>query len=89
MPSYDYKCKSCGHTWEEHQSVNARNVPRYNPCPNCNESGSMTIILGTRGFSDPVQIGIRKPDRDVVNRLNEIKKNYGEHAGADLKNFSG
>lgn len=89
MPFYDYICNECDHTWEEQRTVAGRNVPRYNPCPNCGTSEKIRLVIGTPGFADPVQLGIRKPDRDVVNRLNEIKKNYGNQAGKSLKDFNG
>jgi len=34
-----------------------------------------------------VQLGIRKPDKDVVSRINQIKKEHGHRAGDSLKNF--
>ncbi|HIJ11756.1 TPA: zinc ribbon domain-containing protein [Candidatus Woesearchaeota archaeon] len=46
MPIYDYKCKECSHNWEEQQSLIARNVPRYNPCPECGSSGNIIIYIG-------------------------------------------
>ena len=87
MPTYDYKCKECDYTWEEQQRVAARNVPRYNPCPECKSSGDIVMLFGTPAFSDPVKLGIRKPDKDVVERINTIKKDYGSRAGDSLKNF--
>ena len=89
MPFYDYICNECDQTWEEQRTVASRNVPRYNPCPNCGTSEDIKLVIGTPGFADPVQLGIRKPDRDVVNRLNEIKKNYGNQAGKSLRDFNG
>ena len=35
MPTYDYKCKACEHTWEEFQSIKA--VPTKK-CPACGKS---------------------------------------------------
>lgn len=32
MPTYDYKCKSCGHTWELFQSMTAK---PEKVCPSC------------------------------------------------------
>lgn len=32
MPTYDYKCGSCGHTWERFEPM-AADKPRQ--CPNC------------------------------------------------------
>jgi len=32
MPTYDYRCKKCSHTWEEFQSIKA---PASKKCPEC------------------------------------------------------
>ena len=87
MPFYDYICNECDHTWEEQRTIASRNVPRYNPCPNCGTSEDIKLVIGTPGYVDPVQLGIRRPQKDVVNRLNEIKKEHGHRAGDSLKNF--
>ena len=87
MPFYDYKCKECEHIWEEQQTIDARNVPRYSPCPKCGTSENIILVIGKPAFVDPVSLGIKKPDSDVVNRINKIKNDYGNRAGDSLKNF--
>ena len=32
MPTYDYQCEACGHTFDEFQSINAEPLTR---CPQC------------------------------------------------------
>ena len=32
MPTYDYRCEKCGHTFEESLKMAARNVPTESPC---------------------------------------------------------
>ena len=49
MPTYDYRCKECGHEFEEQQTIAARNVPRYNPCPECGSSGNIITGLTDTG----------------------------------------
>lgn len=54
MPTYDYECSSCGHTFEALQSMNE---PKLEKCPACGKkklhrligSGSGVIFKGT-GF---------------------------------------
>ena len=87
MPNYDYKCKECEHTWEEQQTVAGRNVPRYNPCPECGSSGNIILVISKPAFADPVNLGIKKPDSSVTSRINKIKDDYGDRAGDSLKNF--
>ena len=32
MPTYDYKCEKCGHTFEEDFKIVDRNIPTESPC---------------------------------------------------------
>ena len=32
MPTYDYKCEKCGHTFEEDFKIADRNIPTESPC---------------------------------------------------------
>jgi putative FmdB family regulatory protein len=81
MPFYDYRCNECGHTWDEFQSINARNVPRYEPCPECGSSGDINLIIGKVNLGDPIQLGIQKPPKDVQERLAQINRNAGGDGG--------
>jgi putative FmdB family regulatory protein len=41
MPTYDYKCKSCGHTWELFQSMSAK---PEKVCPSCGKKTAERLI---------------------------------------------
>lgn len=41
MPTYDYRCKSCEHTWELFQSITAKPVRK---CPSCGKSAAERVI---------------------------------------------
>lgn len=41
MPTYDYKCEECGHTFEFYQSMNDEPLKK---CPVCN--GKVTRLIG-------------------------------------------
>lgn len=41
MPTYDYKCKACGHTWELFQSMSAKHVKA---CPECGRKTAERLI---------------------------------------------
>lgn len=41
MPTYDYKCKACGHTWEMFQSMSAKPVKA---CPECGRKTAERLI---------------------------------------------
>ena len=42
MPTYDYECKSCGHTFEKFQSITARPLRK---CPRC--GAPVRRLIGT------------------------------------------
>lgn len=44
MPTYDYKCQSCGHQFEHFQSMND---PRLTDCPLPECAGTVKRLLGT------------------------------------------
>jgi putative FmdB family regulatory protein len=41
MPTYDYRCKSCDHTWELFQPITAKPVQE---CPECGKATANRII---------------------------------------------
>jgi putative FmdB family regulatory protein len=42
MPTYDYQCDACGHTFDEFQSINADPLTK---CPECNKK-KLRRLLG-------------------------------------------
>lgn len=43
MPTYDYKCNACGHSFEEFQSMTA---PHLKKCPKCGKN-KLERLIGT------------------------------------------
>ena len=43
MPTYEYKCEACGHTFERFQSITAEPIKR---CPECGKS-KVRRLIGT------------------------------------------
>ncbi len=43
MPTYDYKCDQCGHTFDQFQSISAAPLKK---CPSCGKS-KLKRLLGT------------------------------------------
>jgi putative FmdB family regulatory protein len=41
MPTYDYMCESCGHEFEQFQSIKARPIRR---CPRCGKTALKRLI---------------------------------------------
>ena len=42
MPTYEYKCQSCGHTFEKFQSIKEKPLEK---CPECN--GKVQRLIGS------------------------------------------
>ena len=47
MPTYDYKCKACEHTFEEFQMMSD---PELRKCPECGKLKLERLIGGGAGF---------------------------------------
>lgn len=47
MPTYDYACQACGHTFEEFQMMSE---PLLRECPECGEPKLERLIGGGAGF---------------------------------------
>ena len=41
MPTYDYECSACQHTWEEFQSIKAAPIQK---CPACGKKKAKRLI---------------------------------------------
>ena len=41
MPTYDYECKKCSHTWEAFQPITAAPLKK---CPECGKSAAKRVI---------------------------------------------
>jgi putative FmdB family regulatory protein len=67
MPTYDYKCKSCGNIFEVFQSMSAEKIK---VCPRC--GGSVKRLIGTG--STPIFKGSGFYQTDYKNKPSETKK---------------
>lgn len=47
MPTYDYRCRACEHTFERFQSITAKPVRR---CPECGKNQVERLISGGAGL---------------------------------------
>ena len=48
MPTYDYKCGACGHTFSKFQSIKA---PKVRKCPECKKHKVRQTIVNGSGFN--------------------------------------
>jgi putative FmdB family regulatory protein len=47
MPTYDYECGACGHTFEQYQSITS---PPIRKCPSCRKSRVKRLIGAGAGI---------------------------------------
>jgi putative FmdB family regulatory protein len=47
MPTYEYKCTACGHTFEKFQSITAEPIKR---CPHCGKAKAKRLISAGAGL---------------------------------------
>lgn len=47
MPTYDYACDACKHTWEEFQPITAKPTKK---CPNCKKQKAKRLIGAGAGL---------------------------------------
>ena len=50
MPTYDYKCEKCDHTFEESLKIADRSAPTESPCSECGGKVEQ-IIISASGFA--------------------------------------
>ena len=85
MPTYDYHCEKCGHTFEENLKIADREIPTESPCeeqvhraaPICGGEVKK-IIVSASGFAyDNIASPghPKKPPGWMTDKLKEIKKN--------------
>lgn len=78
MPTYDYKCSSCGEMFEEVQSMKA---PHLTKCPKCGKNtlvrliGGGGVIFKGSGFyqTDYKNSGEKKATTPTAEKKTEIK----------------
>lgn len=72
MPTYDYKCDSCNHTFEVMQSIKDEPLTK---CPNCGKNKLKKLISGGTGF---ILKGSGFYSTDYKNKQSHTKKSTGK-----------
>ena len=75
MPTYDYRCDNCGHTFEQTLLISQRKVPEGR-CMECND-GDVRQVIGVPYFaydniSSPGHL--KKTPSWMKDRLKDVKK---------------
>ena len=77
MPTYEYRCKSCGHTFEKFQSMTARPVRR---CPRCGKA--VERLIGTGAGVIFKGSGFYETDYRSESYRQDAKKDNGSGSGS-------
>ena len=86
MPTYEYRCETCGKEWEEIRKISERKVPCKIPCPECNENG-VVLKISKSAVVDPFAVRGHKNTTDFKDTLNRIhEKNPGSQIDLDKYN---
>ncbi len=92
MPTYDYTCDACGHTFEEFQNITAEMLTK---CPKCKKkklrrlfgTGAALVFKGS-GFyqTDYRSEGYKKAVAAEKNSSSSEKSSSGDSSKSDSKN---
>lgn len=71
MPSYDYVCGSCEHTFDKQLKISERDVPTTEPCPVCGVSEVTKTLVRAPDWSDGVRgkSSVSGGFRDVLEKV--------------------
>ena len=75
MPTYEHKCNSCGHEWEEIYSMND---PVPTVCPECKTEGQVQRLI-----SMPAGVRVELEGRERVEKLWKEGKELARKARKD------
>ena len=86
MPTYDYKCEKCDHTFEQSLKIADRGVPTESPCeeqlhraaPICGGEVKQIIVKATGFAYDNIRTKHSKMKEPswFKDRMKDIKKNH-------------
>lgn len=77
MPTYEHKCESCEHEWEQAYSIKD---PVPDLCPNCGVNGKVKRLI-----SMPAGVTVELTGRELVNKLWKEGKDLARQARKDEK----
>lgn len=75
MPTYEHKCYSCNHEWEDTYSMNDT-VPTI--CPNCNIEGFVKRLI-----SKPAGVKVELHGKELIAKLWKEGKDLAKQAQKD------
>lgn len=77
MPTYDYQCLNCEYTFEDQYKMDDRLIPESMPCPNCNTTDGIRLVVGTPLIHSGR--GLQKTPtayKEVLSKIAQTHKNH-------------
>lgn len=56
---YQYKCRACGHVFEQNHPIADNKKPLSEPCPACNTKGTIQRVFSSAIISDYIDVQTR------------------------------
>lgn len=75
MPTYDYKCKNCGNSFDKLLKIKERFAPENEACPSCGNVGDVILYVSSPKIVSEVGSLLSKTSDGWKDRLKQIKKN--------------
>lgn len=91
MPTYDYQCRKCDHSWEMFQSITAKPVRK---CPECGKlsakriigPGAGVIFKGSGFYQTDYRSESYKKGADAAKKASESKSATSENGASTTSN---
>ena len=81
MPTYDYKCSKCEHSFEKILKIADRDLPTKDVCPNCSAESSVEMCISASTLVSPFSVdGLKRPQSQFRERMKQIKSLSGKTA---------
>lgn len=78
MPTYDYRCSKCEHSFDKILKIADRELPTKEHCPNCKCENCIELSIMASSLMSPFRVdGLKKPHPQFKDRMQQIKSLSG------------
>ena len=76
MPTYNYTCSKCEHTFDKILKISDRMSPETQPCPECSSEGTVHYCISSPKIVSGVGSILSKTDDGWKETLSKIKSKH-------------
>lgn len=69
MPTYDFKCDKCRHSFESYRSISERDAPCHLPCPSCGKKSIQRVYESAPAAAVDTTLSPGSDFREVMNKV--------------------